>query len=871
MSLPTGSSLGEYEILAPLGAGGMGEVYRARDRQLGRDVAVKVLPTDRTDAEAAARFEREARSAAALNHPNILDVHHFGRQGDVQFLVTELLDGETLRDRIRREGALPWKKAVGIAVQICDGLAAAHAQGIVHRDLKPENIFLTLDGRVKILDFGLARLETRKTEQSDSTELRTTPGTVMGTLAYMAPEQMKGEPADATADLFAVGAILHEMISGRMVFGRETSSETITAVLRDEPRHLTDVPPGLNATIHRCLNKEKEQRFQSARDLAFDLGRQISDRPAAGRLLWPFAAAAVVLLAAGYFVVARRGEIGMATLPAPRPTKTLTQLTFAQGVEQFPSWSPDGTRIVYSRDLGKLRGLYVKSLGDGSEKPLTRGDFDEINPAWSPDGKTIAFVRANAPAVRLEPADVFGEYTQGGDIWTLDLESGREQRLITNAFNPAWSADGSKIAFDASWGRPRRIWTVDRLGHNAQQVTTDTSEEVSHVRPRWSPDGTRIVFQNIDRTNHDIRVVDLATKEMKWLTNDPLTDLNPLWGPSGRFVYFSSYRGGGINVWRFRVLSDGGFAAQPEQITTGAGQDLDLDISADGKRLALATLRQNADLWRLPVSLDGMVSGPPQEVVATTREESRGAWSADGTAIAFNSDRSGDMNIWVRSLADGADRQVTRGGGGDFQPDWSPDGSRITFFSGRGGNLDIWDVELRSGALRRLTTEESSETHSFYSPDGRKIAYMSDRDGRLELWVMNADGTDRRQLTRGGISIHFVRWSSDSASIYFRSVAEENRRVMRIPAGGGEPRPLPPVTGGAHISFSPDRKFVMDVANHKVTWVSSMEGREPRKVFEFPDRYARIDYPTWSPDGKWILFDRLRPEGGDVWMLENFE
>ena len=871
MTLTAGSTLGEYEIVAPLGAGGMGEVYRARDKHLGRDVAVKVLSTDRTDAEAAARFEREARSAAALSHPNILDVHHFGRHGDVQFLVTELLDGETLRGRIKRDGTLPWKKAVEIAVEICEGLAAAHGRGIVHRDLKPENIFLTRDGRVKILDFGLARVEV-VTQEGDSTALRTTPGTVMGTLAYMAPEQLRGEAVDATADLFSLGCILHEMISGRILFLRETSSETISAILRDDPRELSDIPPGLNATINRCLQKEKEQRFQSARDLAFDLRRHLPGAGAGGRRWWPFAAVTVpLLLVAGYFLATRRPESN-AVSPAARPraAKTLTQLTFAQSVEQFPSWSPDGTRIVFSRDLGKIRRLYVKSLADGSEKALTQTEFDDIQPAWSPDGKTIAFVRG-APGLRLEPGDVFADYIQDADIFTIDVNTGREQRLISRGYNPAWSADGSKIAFDASWARSKRIWVADRLGHNPQQVTTDTSEEVYHVRPRWSPDGKRIVFQNIDRTRHDIRVVDLATKEMKWLTNDPITDIHPVWSSSGRFIYFSSYRGGGINVWRFRVNEDGSFAAQPEQITTGAGQDLDLDISADGKRLALATLRQNADLWRLPVAPDGTATGEPEEVVATTREESRGSWSADGTAIAFNSDRAGAMNIWTRSLKDGVDRQITRGEGGDFQPDWSSDGSRITFFSGRGGNLDIWDVDVKSGALRRLTNEPSSETHSFYSPDGRKIAYMSDRDGRLELWVMNSDGTEQRQLTRGGISVHFLRWSPDSTSIYFRSIREANQGVMKIAAGGGEPERLPPVTGGAHFSFSPDRKYVMDVTNHKMLWVSSMEGREPRKVFEFPDRYVRIDYPVWSPDGKWILFDRFRPEGGDVWMLENFE
>ena len=876
MPLVPGSRLGDYEIIAPLGAGGMGEVYRARDRQLGREVAVKVLlhvSAGERNPQAEARFEREARSAAALAHPNILDVHHFGQHEGVPYLVMELLEGETLRERIAR-GSLPWRKAVELAVDVCEGLAAAHARGIVHRDLKPENIFITRDGGVKILDFGLARLDQPVVGSDSATALRTDAGTVMGTLGYMAPEQLRGETADAAADLFAVGCILHEMVSGRPVFVRATPSETITAILRDEPSELNDVPPELAAIVARCLTKEKERRFQSARDLAFDLRRLIQHRPTVVRnRMWPIAAAVVAVLALLYLIASRRGSERVSTagsLPPQPSSKALTQLTSAKGVEQFPSWSPDGARLVYSVETGKLRKLFVKSLDDSNERQLSHGEFDDTQPAWSPDGKTILFVRSPEAGSRLDPTDVFADY-DAGDIWSLDVETGEERRLIRNASHPAWSPDGSRIAFDGWWSGPDRIWVADRLGHNPQQITTDTSEAVDHIHPSWSPDGSRLVFQNIDRTRFDIRVVDLATKQLHFLTNDAILDINPVWAPSGRFIYFSSYRGGGINVWRVRVDGAGKAMAQPEQVTTGAGQDIDLAISSDGKRLAMAMLRQNADLWRLPVSPAGVPTGAPQEVVATTREDSRGSWSPDSKSIAFNSDRGGDMNIWVRTLADGSDRQVTRGEGGDFQPDWSPDGSRLVFFSGRAGSIDIWEVNLLTGALRRLTSDRASETHAFYSPDGQKIAYMSDADGRLELWVMSSDGSEQRQLSHGGISIHFLRWAPDSSMIYFLSLADAQRRLMTVSVDGGVPQPTRPVEGGAHISFSPDRSRVMDVLRHRALWVSPLQSGKPQKVFEFEDRDIRIDYPTWSPKGDWVLFDRLRPEGGDIWMLEKFD
>lgn len=877
MELRSGTRLGDYEIVAAIGAGGMGQVYRASDRRLRRDVAIKVLPE--RDAQTIARFKREARAAASLSHPNILEVYQFGFDDGVPYLVTELLEGETLRQLVGR-GDLQWRRAVEIAIEISEGLAAAHAKGIVHRDLKPENVFVTGDGRVKILDFGLARLEIVTTvSDSSSTAMLTTPGTVMGTLTYMSPEQLRGERADAASDLFALGSVLHEMIGGRPVFARSTSPETLSAILRDEPPDLKairpEIPAELAAIVTRCLDKEKGRRYHSAHDLAFDLKRQIHEQPVAkrGRTVWPIsvslAIVAAIVASSSYLLIGRRERV-QNTPPAPAASKRLTQLTSAKSVEQFPSWGPDGTSLVYSRETADLRKIFMKSVSDSNERQLTRGDFDDIQPAWSPDGKTILFVRSQKPGVRVAQSDVFAEY-DGGDIWTLDAVSGMERRVLRNASQPAWSVDGSRIAFAAPWSGPHRIWISDSRGHNTQQVTTDTSEAVEHISPKWSPDGTRIVFQHIDRTQFDIRIVNLANKELMSLTSDATLDMNPLWTPSGRAVLFSSYRGGGINVWRIRLDAAGKPAAPPEQLTTGAGQDIDLDLSRDGKRLAFATLRQNADLWRLAVSPEGTARGEPEELVATTREDSRGAASADSNAVAFNSDRGGEMNIWVRTLEDGVDRQVTSGPGGDFQPDWSPDGSRIVFFSGRAGSIDIWEVTLATGALRRLTSGAASETHAFYSPDGGRLAYMSDADGRLELWVMNADGSGQRQLTRTGISVHFLRWTRDGSSIYFQSLADSTPRLMSVPAGGGDPQPTQPVAGGYHFSFSPDRSRIMDVLGHRTLWVSPMQSGKPEKVFEFDDREVRIDYPSWSPDGKWVIFDRLRPEGGDIWMLEGFE
>jgi len=562
-------------------------------------------------------------------------------------------------------------------------------------------------------------------------------------------------------------------------------------------------------------------------------------------------------------------------LPQPSPLPRLSQLTFAEAIEEYPAWSPIGEELAFSREEAGIRSIFVKSLTSGNERRLTRGDNDDIQPAWTPDATAILFVRAKQATTKLEPGDVFGSFFDG-DIWSIDLASGKETRLIVNAFNPESSPDGKRIAFDASWAGPRRIWATDSRGYNPQQLTSDMSEGISHVRPRWSSDGTKVVFQSVERTKFDVRVVDLARGRSVWVTNDAVQDLNPVWSPSGRFIYFSSYRGGGINIWRVAMSPEGTPAGAPQQLTNGAGQDVEIAISRQASRLAFSILRQNADIWRLPISPEtGKPTGAPMEVITTTREDSRGVWSPDGKTIAFNSDRTGEMNIWLHSIEGGQTRQLTKGSGGDFQANWSPDGRRIAFFSSRAGTADIWCVELgspvASGELRRLTKSDSVDVNPFFSPDGKMIAYNSDQSGRPEVWVMDADGGNARQLAGVGLVGHFMRWEPNGDALIFRCPAGGKPVTMKVRLDGSDPEPLPEVAGGAHMSFSPDHSRIMDVIGHKTLWVSPLDGGKPEKVFEFDDPDVRIDYPVWSPDGRWVLFDRFRPQGGDIWMMEHFE
>ncbi len=878
MALLPGTALGSYEVLGSVGAGGMGEVYRARDVKLGREVAVKTLPDHfARDPERLARFEREARALASLNHPGVAAIYGLEQAGDVHFIVMELVPGQTLGELLAA-GPMPVAEALRLGRQITDAIEAAHSHGIVHRDLKPSNVKVTPEGRVKVLDFGLAKtlgpvspagLSGAKTATADGTRA----GSILGTPAYMSPEQARGKSVDKRTDLWSLGGLLYEMLTGHKAFAGETVSDTLAAILNREPDWSAlprAVPAELRQLLHRCLEKDVERRLRDAGDAGLEIdaalaalsrGKGISS----GHLVLRLAAG--VALAAGLFLVGVR-RFGSA--PARPPQPSLSQVTFREGVEDFAAWSPDGTQILYTGHLGNVRKIFVKGLAT-DEKQLTRGDADDIQPEWAPDGMTILFVRARQAGRKLEPGDVFGQY-EGGDVWSLELASGKEARLLENAFNPAYSPDGTRVAVDASWVGSRRLWVVDNQGRNPQQVTSDLSEAVVHLRPRWSPDGARLVFQNVERTKFDVRVVDLAARTLTWVTNDTPHDVGPVWSHSGRYLYFSSDRSGGWNVWRVRVGADGSPAGPLQQLTTGAGQDVGLALSPDGLRLAFSVLRQNADIWRLPVSpADGRPAGAPQSVIATTREDSRGAWSPDNLSIAFNSDRSGDMNIWVHSLKSGTARQLTHGPGGDFQPNWSPDGKTIAFFSSRTGNADIWSVDLAFGAPAQLTKDEAVDTNPYFSPDGKRIAYQSDQGGHLEVWMTNADGSGARPLTRAGVTGHFLRWTADGKAVIFRCPCGGEPRTLAVGLDAGEPRAAGEVVGGSHMSFSPYFSMAMDVVGHKTLWVSPLGSDKPYSVFEFDDGNSRIDYPNWSPDGRFVLFDRFRPEGGDIWMMEQFE
>ena len=886
-----GSELGHYRILEHLGSGGMGDVYLAEDVTLHRKVALKVLPAAMAARpDRLGRFRREAESVAALSHPNIVTIFSVEEAEGFHFLTMELIDGKTL-DGIIPPGGLPAADLLGLAVPMADALSAAHDAGVVHRDIKPSNVMVDRRGRLRILDFGLARLDQPESERASTalTAAVTREGTRIGTIPYMAPEQVQGKRVDHRADLFSCGVVLYEMATGRRPFTGESDPEVMSAILRDDPTPLgelaPDAPRRLVAIVDRCLRKDPSERYPSAAELRDDLDRlrnqivpstRSGEHPAerGGRPVrwWVLGGAVLAVVAIVVAAVLWRSVPRAAGNEAAGSVqeRRVSQLTFGAGLEEWPAWSPDGAKLVYSAEKDGFKKLFERDLASGEIRQITEGPADDVQPAWSPMGARVAFVRSSRDDGRLEPDDLFGNFFEGGDIWQVDLTSGETSPLIEKAFSPAWSPDGSQIAFDAEWAGPVRIWVADARGRNARQITNDTSEAVNHVEPSWSPDGEKIVFRRREKSKSDIQVVDLASSEVIWVTDDDYRDLNARWAPDGRSIIFSSYRGGGQNVWRQPVDARGRPAGPAEQLTTGAGNDVQVAVSPDGRRVSFTVLGINSDLWRLGMDPEtGQRTGNPTPLVSTTREDSRGSWSPDGSTLAFNSDRLGNMNIWLRSLRDGSERQLTKGAGGDYQPNWSPDGSRIVFFSSRKGNVDIWDVEVATGEIRQLTTSPTLDQNPFYSPDGKKIAFQSDRDGRLEVWVMDADGAGQSQLSSIGTSGHFMRWTDDGSAVIHRGLGLPGTNLVRQPLDGSEPVALPEIKdAGYHISFSPDRRLILDVTGHKTLWVFPVSGGERRKVFEFGDPDIRIDYPVWSPDGRWAIFDHADYQGADVWLLD---
>ncbi len=787
MTLQPGRRLGPYEVVAALGAGGMGEVYRARDARLGRDVALKVLPVALAgDADRRRRFEREARAVAALNHPAVLALYDVGEADGVAFLVTELLEGETLRARLGR-GAVSCEQAVEWGASVADALAAAHAGGIVHRDLKPENLFLTRDGRLKVLDFGLAKDLAAPTAGSEVATLAATTGegVVLGTAGYLSPEQARGAPVDGRSDIFSLGCVLYEALTGHRAFGGRSAQDHIAAVLRDDPPDAasirTGVPRGLTRVVERCLAKEREARFQSASDLAFALrafgpGSPAEAAPAAkagrpGRgALWPALALGLAGLAAGYWI-----------RPSSEPPEPVVlALTPGTKREASPAISPDGKFVAYLASEGDRTDVWVQFVGGGPAVNLTAGRGLEIQSQAtiggleiSPDGSSIA--------VRAGPR---GEPNNQRGVWLIPAPlGGPPRKLLDRASGLRWSPDGSQIVYmrpDSARGDAILVARPDGTG---QRELVAPTRGLHFHEPTWSHDAAWVYLNRGPMGNNDapteIWRVPGAGGALERVVATQGVARGPLLTPDGRaLVYAGDQSGGALNLW-WRPLRGG-----PERrLTRGAGDYLAPRISREGRRLVCEARTSVGSLRVLDL---GASSGGLGRALTGGGGEDGAPSSARNGRIAFSSARSGTHDIWT-SEADGqGPRPLTSDPEIDSLPAISPDGSQVAFVSDRDGRRGLWRVPSEGGAPRLLAAVDVVDRPS-WSSDGLALVYAAEGEGaEVGLWVVSAAGGAPVAVPR--VKGRSPAWSPNADLIaYFTSLGSAGLRV-RFTTSNGESR-----------------------------------------------------------------------------------
>ena len=797
-TLPKGACLGDYEVQSLLGSGGMGEVYRAHDSRLDRDVAVKVLPAFLSSQPGRLRrFEQEARAAAALSHPNILAIFQFGTYEGAPYLVSELLHGSTLREQLRR-GSLSVQKAVDYAIQIAHGLAAAHDKQIVHRDLKPENLFVTNEGRVKILDFGLAKFGTPPTSSIPATQ--TGAGVLLGTVGYMAPEQVRGESADHRADIFAFGAILYEMVSGKRAFARPTKVETMEAILNDEPisiSHLVPaVPPGLQSIINRCLEKNPEQRFHSASDLGFALqslssiaqpAKSESERPISGihersLRLNKWTASLVIAVAAVFALV-------YWLFPAPVP-KVIgsTQIT-RDGLPKMDLLS-DGSRLYFAEVTAGHTVLSQVSTAGGEpvqiDTPFTNFRLGDL----SPDGSELLLVNT-----------FLADYGLDSSLWKLPLPAGSPRRVAdVIAGTAAWSHDGKQIIYTHG----HDLYVVNSDGSQPRKVASIPN---SPIWARWSPTDEIIRFTDYNAVNNAVSLWEVARDgthlhRLFVGLHDLPQDCCGNWSPAGDYYFFQSAG----NIWASQEKS--GFLSranrQPTQLTFGPLEFSNPLPSANGKKIFVVGQQRRAEVVRYDPKARLFV--PYMAGISAGQLD----FSRDRRWVAYIAYPEG--TLW-RSKPDGSARQqMTYPPLRVALPRWSPDGQRIAFMASEPGKpWKIFVLSAADGQMHDVLPGQSNVGDPTWSSDGNMLAFGS------------------------------VGVDANTPSTAIQQLDLRTNRVSAVPGSAGMFSPRWSPDGHFLLTLSSDSQNLMlyDVARQ--TW-SRLATRS-------------IGYPSWSKDSKYVFFD----------------
>jgi eukaryotic-like serine/threonine-protein kinase len=876
-----GHKIGNYEILSLIGAGGMGEIYLAHDVRLDRRIALKFLPEQFTnDPAQVRRFEREARAASALNHPNIITIYEVGKEGNTHFIATEFIEGRTLRE-VMTKARMEFGQALSVAVQIAGALSAAHATGIVHRDIKPENVMVRDDRLVKLLDFGLAKpfkseMTSGNLRKPEAVSFQTDPRMLMGTLAYLSPEQARGEQLDNRTDIFSLGVILYEMIAGNRPFTGDDSGAILDAILNREPAPVLierkKSSAELNRIISRALEKDRQARYQTADEFRDDLqrlarrletaeedgdGRRSRPGRSSGSLTKAAVIAAAITAATVMWLAWRAGASKPRSVSSPWIDAVSIKLTGYPGHEMFPSLAPDGQSFVFSRYRDNQYDIFLQRVGEAEARNLTAdSNEDDWMAAFSPDGSRIAF--------RSE--------RDGGGVFLMDADGGNLRRLTKEGFNPAWSPDGREIVYATAPADSPHARNNHRSQLKAINVETrerrliDIGSGKDAVQPSWSPNGARIAYWGLRDTDRDIWTVPAGGGEPAPVTNDEATDWNPVWSPDGKYLYFASDSHGAMRFWRLPIDQTTGRVIGEREAVTGAGaESWHPTFSRDGKRLAYVNYIVKENIQRVIFDPQkGAIVGAMTPITSGERRVTAPELSPDGQWLAFYTFGSPQEDLFVARRDGSESRQLTNDRRRDRVPRWSPDGKRIAFYSDRSRNYEIWTIDLDGGGLRRLTN--CAPDNCFYpawSPDGTRLAFYkagvntfitelnkqsggqtplpsrTDDDGYFELWSWSPDGQKLAGVWRGG----------KSSGVFTYSFA--TRRYERITDFGFDP------------VWLSDNYRLLFIFRHKLYLVDT-RAKQPREILS--PAPLRVSLVTPSRDDRQIYLSVISPES-DIQML----
>jgi serine/threonine protein kinase/Tol biopolymer transport system component len=868
-----GTIVGHYRIMERLGAGGMGEIFRARDTRLEREVALKTLPPDLSlDRSYLERLRREARSLASVNHPNVATLYEIEDADGHVALVMELVEGETLAKRLSHSRPRI-EEILAIATQIAEALEAAHRKGVVHRDLKPDNVMLTRGGLIKVLDFGLAKRggePRREGAGGYPGEALTSRGVVLGTAGYMAPEQADGGDADQRSDIFSFGAILYELAAGRPAFSGDTAAQRLSSVLRDEPppleNHAPDIPKRLRCLIRICLHKNPDDRYQNITDVKFALDELKEDL---GHDEAPTAVPAITrrrVIFGGAFAAggAALSYLGLRFGSGRRAPTVVTPLTMYDGRAQSPALSPDGKMVAFMWE-GEHHDdfdLYLKVIGSGEPLRLTSNPKPELTPLWSRDGRFIAFSRTPT-----------GPAAGGNETICIIPVLGGPERTVGTGFANDWSPDGTVfLALVATEGQPASWCLVSAADGSSRRLLT-TAPGSALGRGRFSPDGRRVYYiERTERAESRLNELDLAGGAPKRVPTAGFRSVdNFAWaGPNELILVGRTFES--VAPRFYRVPASGGV---PDPLPFGANVS-DVDTFPGAKSLVYSYNELRENIWRV-----GAWPGSdrqPRRWVASDGWTMNPAVSPAGNRIAFTSSRFGTWTIWASDAEGNAIAPAVRFPNGATNmvgsPAWSPDGSQIAFDVHIGTVANIFVASVGTGEPRRLTWGNGRNIVPAWSPDGRWIYYTSGVTGAETIWRAPAAGGEPRQITRqGGYS---VKVSPDGKYLYYLKSSREGE-LWRASAEGGGEELLVRELKNRNFWVLADGVYLLDPGVAEISPFSRGRARFYRfRTRRVEDLGFETEKPIdhygicLSPDGKWLYYVQADRNISNLMLVENF-